>query len=101
MHIDALGPVNIGTRRGVHLEGRIDTPVGESNPIQLLLAILGKNCSWIAVKIKRQAGVVLNPARHPEPGSELVAKAPAHRVALILRIGKMTGGRYDRVVAEK
>ena len=55
MHLDALRLVNIGARRGVHLEGRIDTAAGEVDPIEHLLAVLGKNCGWIAVKIKGQA----------------------------------------------
>ena len=101
-HRHVVGFINLGGRRGIDLEGGIDAAAGKVDAIENRLPIFRENLRWIAVEFEGEAGVILNSACDPEARCQLVAKTSADGVALILRIGKMAGGRDAlRVATEK
>ena len=85
-HVQPLGFIDIGARRSIHLERRINAAAREINAIQNLLAILREHGRRIAIELKGQPGIVLNSRSDPEPRLHLITQAPANGIALILRI---------------
>ena len=78
-HVQPLGFIDIGARRSIHLERRINAAAREINAIQNLLAILREHGRRIAVEFEWQTGIVLNSRGDPESRPHLIAQAPANR----------------------
>lgn len=83
-HMQTVRLVNIRARRRIDLQGRVDTSAVKINPIQHLLAVFSQHRGRIAIELEWESGVVLNSPRDPEARCDLVTKASAHGVALIL-----------------
>jgi hypothetical protein len=112
-HLQPVRLINIRARRGIDLKGRIDPPAGKVDAIYYVLPVglgwsarpvdaLLERQAGIALKVEGQAAVKLNSACYPEAWSDLVTKASAHRVALVLRIRKMAARQQSlNVIAQK
>ena len=73
------------------------------DPIQYLLAVFGEHRIRVAIELKGQAAIVLNAGGDPETRLQLIPKASANGIALILRIREMAGdlGRRSCGVAPR
>ena len=104
-HVHPIGFVNIRARGSIHLKRRIDAAPSEVDAIQDLLAVLKNPEALGSVgspsKVEWEARIVLNAASDPEARRNLIANAAANGIPLILRVRKMAGGRYPRLLRHR
>ncbi len=86
-----VGLIKLSAERGVDSEGGLDASAVDVDAVDDGLAILGQRLLVGAIKIKGQATAIFGAGGNPHTRSELIANAGTGGVALILRVGKVSG----------
>ena len=75
------------------MKGGIDSVAGKVDASDHLRSVFGERLCRTGVDLERQTSIILNSAGDPEARVNLVAKASAKAVALVLGIGEMAAER--------
>ncbi len=81
------------------MKGGIDSVAGKVDASDHLRSVFGERLCRTGVDLERQTSVILNSAGDPEARVNLVAKASANAVALVLGIGEMAAERETGAAA--
>src|SRR5271166_4205736 len=99
-----VGLIKLSAEGGVDGEGGLDVSAREVDAIDDRLAVLGQRLLVGSGEIKGQATAIFGAGGNPHTRNQLITKAGADGVALILRIGEVSGelgGCAHGVGAEK